>query len=91
MSPNPATVAAMAAERMIVACYEHPTNESGVYAIDPDTAAEVADRLIAEAVAAERQRILDAIDNCGPLGSWDDEKRIRATLRRIVNTEVTRD
>jgi hypothetical protein len=35
---------------MIVVCHAHPT-ERGVYAIDPDTAAAVADRLIAEAVA----------------------------------------
>lgn len=50
--PTEGALAAMAAERMIVpieAC-------DGVYAIDPETAALVADRLVAEAVERERAR-----------------------------------
>lgn len=47
--PSERSLKAMARERVIL---------QGAYCIDPDAAAQVADRLIAEAVQADRQRIL---------------------------------
>lgn len=58
-NPSERSLAAMKAASLV-----RNWRPGGVLALDPITAAEVADRLVAEAVEAERRRIRVALRSC---------------------------
>jgi len=74
----------MASDKSIQAMAEQRVVLQGAYCIDPHEAAEVADRLVAEAEAALREHILTA------LGPEDPGIEMGATVGRVFSFEFVR-